>query len=114
MVTTKDTIQRYYDSLRQKKGWEAFLAEDMVFINNGKKIQGKSNSLEGIKRFFSTVRSLEVLELLVEGERASAVVRYDILSPKGNTFKSDVAEFFGVSDGLLVSFAIYFDTAPYT
>jgi len=24
-VTTKDTIQRYFDSLKKKSGWEAFL-----------------------------------------------------------------------------------------
>ncbi len=112
-MATRDTMRSYYDSLQQKRGWDSFLSEDMVFINNGKKIVGKSNYLESTRRFFSTVQDLEVQELLVEGENASAVVRYDIKSPTGKLFKSDVAEFFRVKEGKFDFFAIYFDTAPY-
>jgi hypothetical protein len=112
-MATKDKIQDYYDRLRQKRDWESFFSEGMVFVNNGKEIQDKSSYLEGAKRFFFAVQSLEVLELLVEGEKASAVVRYDIKAPNGNNFKSDIAEFFGVKNGKFDMFAIYFDTAPY-
>ncbi len=110
---TKDIIQSYYESLRQKRGWEAFLSEDMLFINNGKRIQGKSSYLEATKRFFSTVQSLEVMEMVVEGDKGCASVRYDLKSPRGKDFTSDVAEFFRVKNGRFTSFAIYFDTAPF-
>ena len=112
-MPTSDTIQSYYDSLRQKKGWETFLSEDMVFTNNGKTIRGKQNYLESTKRFFATIQSLEIQELLIQGEKACAVVRYTVKSPKGNTFTSDVAEFFALQEGKFEKLAIYFDTAPY-
>jgi len=85
----------------------------MTFTNNGKQLQGKDAALEGFRRFFSMVQSLEVKELIVDEEKASAVIRYALQSPKGNTFSSDVAEFISVKNGKFVSFAIYFDTAPY-
>ncbi len=110
---TKDILQNYYENLRLKRGWELFLSEDMIFLNNGKQFQGKSNYLEITKRFFSTVQSLKVDRLLTDGDMASAVVRYDLKSPQGKVFTSDVAEFFRVKDGKFVWFAIYFDSAPF-
>jgi len=31
IMTTKETIQGYFNSLKQKQGWESFLADDLVF-----------------------------------------------------------------------------------
>ena len=112
-MSTKDTVQSFYDKLKDKKDWDTFFSDDMVFITNGKPIPGKSTSLDGIRRFYSTVQSFEVNSLLIDGEKASAIVRYALQSPKGHIFNSDVAEFFGLKDGKFVSSAIYFDTAPY-
>ena len=114
MMSTRDTIQSYYNSLKQKEGWESFLADEMTFINNGKQLKGKDAALEGFGRFFSMVHSLEVKEFLIEDEKASAVIRYALQSPNGKTFFSDVAEFVTIKNGKFVSFAIYFDTAPYS
>lgn len=113
-MSTKDTIQGYYNSLKQKMGWESFLADEMTFTNNGKQLKGKDAALEGFRRFFSMIQSLEVEELLIDGEKASAVIRYALQSPNGKTFSSDVAEFVTIKNGKFVSFAIYFDTAPYS
>ena len=112
-MSTKDTIQSYFNSLKQKERWEAFLADDMIFINNGKQIQGKGTYIESTKGFFSMVQSVEVKELLIDGEKACVLTRYELQSPKGNSFSSDVAEIFTVKNGKIDSFAIYFDTAPY-
>jgi len=112
-MSTRDTLQSFYNSLKPQKEWESFLADEMMFISNGKHIQGKEASIEGVRRFYSMVQSLEVKELLIEGEKASAIIRYALQSPKGQTFSSDVAEFFTVKNGQFVSFAIYFDSAPY-
>jgi hypothetical protein len=32
-MTTRDTIQSYFESLSGKSGWEAFLADDMAFTS---------------------------------------------------------------------------------
>ncbi len=83
-MTTTDTVQGYFASLTQKNGWEAFLSDD------------------------------EVRDLMVDGQRACALTRYHLQPPGGApAFTSDVAEVFGVRDGRIRSFDIYFDTAPF-
>jgi ketosteroid isomerase-like protein len=55
---------------------------------------------------------MEVRQLTVDGDRAVALTRYQLRGPTGD-FTSDVAEAFGVADGKISSFGIYFDTAPF-
>jgi ketosteroid isomerase-like protein len=60
------------------------------------------------------VKGLKVKEIVVEGETAFALVHYDLASPKGTPFSSDVAEFWKLKNGKLDSIAIYFDTAAFS
>jgi ketosteroid isomerase-like protein len=115
-MTTRDTIQGYFNSLKQKKEWESFLSDDMIFTsftNPIKRVSGRAAYLESTKRFYSMITSLEVRDLLVEGRKACALTRYGLQPPGGPAFGSDVAEMFEVRDGKISSFDIYFDTAPF-
>lgn len=38
-VTTRNIIQGYFDSLKKKSGWEAFLADEMTFTSFGSPIK---------------------------------------------------------------------------
>ena len=49
--------------------------------------------------------------MIVAGDRACAIVNYDLVSPRGNKFNADVAEIWEAKNGKLDSIAIYFDTA---
>ena len=51
--------------------------------------------------------------MIVENEKACAVVSYDLISPKGKPFQSIAAENWKVKEGKLDSLAIYFDTAAF-
>ncbi len=115
-MTTKDTMEGYFQNLKQKKGWESFLSDDMSFTSFTapvKRISGRAAYLEATKRFYSMITELEVKELIVDGERACALTRYQLQPPGGPAFGSDVAEVFGVTDGKISSFDIYFDSAPF-
>jgi ketosteroid isomerase-like protein len=115
-VTTKDTIQRYFDSLKKKSGWEAFLADDMTFTSFGspiKQVTGKVAYLEATKRFFSMITAVELRDVIVEGDRTCALTRYDLQGPGGRAFDSHVAEVFRVRNGKISSLEIYFDSAPF-
>ena len=62
-MTTKDTIQGYFSSLQQKRGWESFLAEDMVFTifaSPNKQVRGRAAYLEATKRFYRWRRLIGV------------------------------------------------------
>ena len=115
-MTTRDTLQNYFGSLEQKRGWEAFLAEDMTFTNFSapvKRVTGRGAYLEATKRFFAMNTALEVKTLVVEGEQACAAVRYELQLPGGSAFDCHVAEMFKVRNGKITSFGIYFDSTPF-
>jgi ketosteroid isomerase-like protein len=115
-MTTRDTIQRYFDSLKRKGAWDDFLADDMQFSSFTtpvKRVAGRAAYLEATKRFFSMITDMEVKGVLVEGDRACALTRYALRPPAGSGFESHVAELFQVSDGKITSLDIYFDSSPF-
>ncbi|MBI5047980.1 MAG: nuclear transport factor 2 family protein [Deltaproteobacteria bacterium] len=115
-MTTRDIIQNYFDSLKQKSGWKAFLADEMTFtsfVSPIKRVAGKGAYLEATKRFFSMITAVEVKNLIVDGDRACALTRYELQPPGGPVFDSHVAEVFEVRDGKIASLDIYFDSTPF-
>jgi ketosteroid isomerase-like protein len=116
-MTTKETIQGYFAKLKNKAGWESCLADDVAFTSLTspvKQAAGKDNFLRATQRFYSTIGAVEVRDLMVDGDKAVALTRYRIQPPNGApSFQSDVAEAFTVKNDKIVSFSIYFDTAPY-
>ena len=114
-MSTRTTIEQYFEHLKSRSGWEASLADDMVFTSftsPPREVRGKAAYLESTKRFYGSIQSMDVRQLTVDGDRAVALTRYQLRGPTGD-FTSDVAEAFGVANGKIVSFGIYFDTAPF-
>jgi len=112
----KAAIDGYFAGLRQKKGWDSFLADDLVFTSFTspvKQVRGKAAYLEATKRFYGGIVAFEVRDLLIDGDKACALTRYQLQRPGSPAFESNVAEVFQVRDGKIVSFDIYFDSAPF-
>ena len=59
------------------------------------------------------IKAFEVKAILVDGERACALTRYELQVPGGPAFERQVAELFEVRDGKIKSLDIYFDSAPF-
>lgn len=116
-MTTRETIQGYFERLGQKQEWEMLLADDVVFTSltsPAERVTGKAACLQATRPFYSTVTAFEVRDLLVDGDRACVLTRYEVQPPDGAAaFHSDVAEIFSVRDGKIASFSIYFDPSPY-
>jgi ketosteroid isomerase-like protein len=116
-MTTRETIERYFDKLAAKSEWQESFVADMTFTSYAsptKEVKGQAAYLDATKRFYSSIQSVEVREILVDGKRAVALTRYEIQQPGGKPpFMSDVAEVFSVKGDKIDSLAIYFDTAPY-
>jgi len=115
-MTTKEIVQGYFDALKKKKNWDASLSDDVVFTSFTtpmRRISGRAAVVEATKGFYSMIRAVEVKDLIVEAARACALTRYELQPPSGPPFSCDVAEVFGVRDGAIVSFDIYFDSAPF-
>jgi ketosteroid isomerase-like protein len=112
-MTTKETIQLYYDRLNQKKDWEAMIADNMAFTGAKTKTIGKDAYVQATISFLQVVKSVQINNLITDGDKACAVTRYELASPKGNTASSDIAEIFVAKDGKIESSAIFFDTATF-
>jgi len=115
-MSTKATIEGYFIDLEKKHDWTSYLSDGMVFTSYTspiRRLSGKEEFLESTKPFYTMIAAMEVRLLIVEGERACALTRYDLQPPGRPAFQSDVAEVFGVRDGLIVSFDIYFDSARF-
>lgn len=113
---TRKTVQGYFDALAKRDGWESFLAEGMTFTSftsPRKEAHGKEAYLAATRRFYGSIASFVLRDLVVDGKRVCAFTRYELRGPNGATFESDVAELFTVSDGKIDSFGIYFDSAPF-
>ena len=112
-MQTKEIIESYYDGIAQKKGWESVISEEIIFSGAGPKTVGKTAYIEGTSRFLRAVKSSKVVTLIIEGDKACAVVRYELVSPKGKEMSSEVAEILSVRDGKIDSSSIFFDTAGF-
>ncbi|HUI86488.1 MAG TPA: hypothetical protein VLY21_04965 [Nitrososphaerales archaeon] len=107
---TKALLTEYLDRLSKRQEWGSLLSEGFLLTGTiAKETRGRDAYVNN--GFFKLVRGLRVKETLVDGDRAFALVNYDLQSPKGKTGSCDVAEFWKVRAGKLDSVAIYFDTA---
>jgi len=113
-MTTKETVQKYLDSIHN--GFESLLTDDAKFTSFTSPVRsvgGKPAFVAATRNFYSKVASFEVRDLMVDADRAVALTRYEVKGKDGKTFSSDVAEVFTVKNGKVDSLAIYFDMTPY-
>jgi len=85
-MTTHMVVQGYFDRLAKRNGWESALTDDVVFTSFTspvKEVRGKQAFLESTKRFYSGIRSFELRDLIVDGDRAVALTRYQLGGPGG-------------------------------
>jgi ketosteroid isomerase-like protein len=116
-MSTRAIVGGYFAALRGGKGWQDSFADDMRFVSHiapPRELRGKEAFVTGTARFYGSIRSFEVRQVLVDGDGAVALTSYQI-QPPGNApaFQSDVAEVFRVSGDKLVGLEIYFDSAPF-
>ncbi len=112
-MTTKDTVQRYYDGVTRKDGWQSVISDSMSFAQPGASTKGKDAYVEVTARFLQKVKSSKVKELVIDGDKAYALVDYEVVSPRGDTRWFYVAEILSVKDDKIGSSTILFDTAAF-
>jgi ketosteroid isomerase-like protein len=115
-MTTRNTVTSYFEALSAGTAWQSFLADAMTFTSHAapqKQVTGRDAFVESTRGFYSMVRNAELRKLIVDGDRACAVARYELEPPQREAFTCDVAEVFTVRDGRIDSFEIFFDSAPF-
>ena len=113
-MNTRELLEIYYKGFSQKKGWENVLSEDFKFIGgdmtNKSPVIGKTAYIQIIERFSKLFTSMQVKEMIVDGERACVIGNYDYVFPGGEKINGDVAEIWKVKNGKLDALTIFFDT----
>ena len=110
-MSPNEIIQKYFASIHSGD-WQSFIADEFSFINSNldKVVFGKAAYIEAAGRFFRATTSVEIRDMIIDGDRAAIIARYQLRSPKGNTGLCDVVEIITVKGDKLTSSAIFFDT----
>lgn len=111
MKTTKDVVLEYFDSFAKNSGWENLLTNDISFHSPTGEVKGKDAFVEMTNKFKQGVVSASVKSIITEGDKASALTRYQMAIPTGDKLDLDVSEIIHVKGQKIHSFEIYFDTA---
>jgi ketosteroid isomerase-like protein len=112
-MSTKEIVESYYDGVARNNGWQASVSDNMKFISPGANTNGKAPYFEATSRFLGIVKDVKVKDLIIEGDKACALVDYRIVSPNGDLGNCFVAEFLSTKDGKIDSSTIFFDTAAF-
>lgn len=115
--STKQLLETYYNGFAKKQGWESVISDDFKFIGGDMTETtptiGKNAYIEVIKRFSRVFQSMNVKEMIIEGENACVIGNYDYIFPNGASVNGDVAEIWKAKNGKLDSLVIFFDTLTF-
>jgi ketosteroid isomerase-like protein len=115
-METKEVVQRFYEGLASRdESWQEDLAETAVFSDASGKLtaRGREAFIKSFSAFLPAVQSVELKQLIVEGENAAAVVTYEYANPKGERLRQHDAEIWTVEAGRVASLTIYFDITEF-
>lgn len=115
-METRELVQRFYESLAGKDaGWHELLSDDVTFSDASGKLQahGRDAFIQSFTSFLRGVEKVQVLQMIVEGVDATAVVSYDYVNRRGEKLHQDDAEVWTVRDGAIRSLEIYFDITEF-
>jgi ketosteroid isomerase-like protein len=116
-ATTRQLLESYYKGFAEKANWEGVIADDFEYVGgdmkNTKPIVGKQAYIEIIKRFSQRFEAMRVMQMIVEGDKASVIGIYDFQFPNGLKINGNVSENWTVKNGKLQSLTLYFDTLTF-
>jgi ketosteroid isomerase-like protein len=112
-MSTKETVQKYYDGVVSKGDWQSIISDNMSFVSPVGNTKGKPAYVEATTRFLGIVTNAMVKELIIEGDKTCALVDYSIVSPTGEKGNCVVAEILSTKDDKIDSSTIFFDTAAF-
>ncbi len=115
-MSTRELVQAYYTSLVQHSSqWQELYTDDAVFADASHTLNavGKPAVIQSFVPFLKSVKEVKLSRLIVDGERACAIVDYVYINPKGDTLEQSVAEVWQVKDDKFSDLIIYFDLTAY-
>jgi ketosteroid isomerase-like protein len=116
-MTTKELLETYYKGFAEKANWDSLIADDFEYLGGDmiktEPIIGKQGYVEVIDRFSKVFKSMQVKEMIIQGESACVIGNYNFKFPNGKEITGNVAEIWTVKNDKLQSLTIYFDTLTF-
>lgn len=115
-MSTKDIVQSYYKSLEDKSDdWKDIYSDDAVFSDASQILfaKGKEEVVKSFVPFLKGVTGVKIKELIIEDDRACAIINYDYVNSKKERMNQNVAEILEVKNSKLTKLTIYFDLTAY-
>ena len=113
----KKLLEIYYKGFAEKANQESVIADDFQHVGGDmtKKdpLIGKQAYLDVIKRFSQVFTSMQVKEMIIQGNNACVIGNYDFKFPNGQELHGNVAELWTAKNEKLQSLTIYFDTMTF-
>ena len=89
-------------------------SDEVTFKGTGMpSLKGKQPVIEITNDLLTRLESYEMKNIFQDGDTATVLNNYHLISPKGDRFILETAEIVGVKDGKIDSFDVYFDTAAF-
>ena len=107
-MTTREIVEGYFTAWTTKRAADAYalLAPDLEFSGPGATYKSAAEFKPGLEAFAAMTKSARVVELIVDGDRASML--YDWEMPLGSV---RIASFFRVASGKIRWYDTRFDPA---
>ena len=115
-MAVPDIIRNFYESLAQKNdAWQKDLSEHVLFSDASKTLhaEGREAFIQSFSGFLRAVESVQLQQLITEGNHACAIVSYDYVSPSGGRLHQDDAELWKIVNGKIEALTIYFDITEF-
>lgn len=116
-LSTKQLLETYYKGFAEKANWEHTIADDFQYVggdmNNTKPVMGKQAYVDIIKRFSQRFEAMRVVQMIIDGDKASVIGNYDFQFPNGYRINGNVSENWTIKNGKLQSLTLYFDTLTF-
>jgi ketosteroid isomerase-like protein len=117
-MSTRDVIQRYYDSVNAGdwRTWLTLFTEDVVIDEQlAGHVEGLDvlrGAVSGIEEGYSKFQNVP-RHIVVDGDEAAVVSHISAANASGVAIEADVANYFRLEDGKIAYMANFHDTRPF-
>lgn len=112
--TTKEVFDAFRSSMLAKtEDWKNLLAEEVKLTGPLAQVEGKAAFIEVNTPFFASIQDSQLLELAESGDYMITQITTTVAVPSRESLTLNVSEWYRISDGLIQSLVVYFDTADF-
>jgi len=109
-MTTKQVAELYFQKVKEHADWQQFIGDEITFESPSPTTHGKEAYVTAATRFFSMAETLEVKQMVTEGDKVNAWVDYALMK-NGKRFNCLVCELLQIRNDKIILSSILFDTA---